>query len=64
MKISCKSLEELETVNKALTEKFNVDTSCFVYGKRSDVQRQQEVLNGRRTAEESRTRTRLEVISR
>ena len=28
---------------------------CFVYGKRSDVQRQQQVLNSRRTAEESRT---------
>ena len=28
---------------------------CFVYGKRSDVQRQQQVLNSCRTAEESRT---------
>ena len=29
---------------------------CFVYGKRSDVQRQQQDVNSRRTAEESRTR--------
>jgi len=28
---------------------------CFVYGKRSDVQRQQPDVKSRRTAEESRT---------
>ena len=28
---------------------------CFAYGKRSDVQRQQQDVNSRRTAEESRT---------
>ena len=30
---------------------------CFVYGKRSDVQRQQPDVKSRRTAEESRTRS-------
>ena len=29
---------------------------CFAYGKRSDVQWQQQVLNSRRTAEESGTK--------
>ena len=28
---------------------------CFAYGKHSDVQRQQQDVNSRRTAEESRT---------
>lgn len=31
MEISCKSLEELETVNKELKEKFNVDLSFFSF---------------------------------
>ena len=35
MKISCKSLEELETVNKALKEKFNVDTSFVLLNKQA-----------------------------
>ena len=35
MKISCKSLEELETVNKALKVKFNVDTSFVLLNKQA-----------------------------
>lgn len=35
MEISCKSLEELETVNKALKEKFNVDTSFVLLNKQA-----------------------------
>jgi dissimilatory sulfite reductase (desulfoviridin) alpha/beta subunit len=35
MKISCKSLEEFEKVNKALKEKFNVDTSFVLLNKQA-----------------------------
>jgi len=35
---------------------------CFVYGKRSDVQRQQPDVKSRRTAEESRTNPKYVII--